>query len=277
MKIYNPSSKGPLNGWLVASDVDGTVNSKLRYTPKRNVEAIRRFTRLGGFFTLASGRSVESVEAKYRSLPIDDVPAIVLNGACIWDFTEGRELAWHGLDRTAETVVADAAQCFPSIGLDVYTHSTVFTSGPAPLSDFLVVGYSNRRYDSVGDMPSGEWGKVVFNGIPSEIKLLKAFLDSANDGSYNVVSSSIASVEVLGRGVSKGDALLELADMMNISHEKTGAIGDYFNDESMIRMAGLSAACGQAPEALRNLADYVTCHCNQGAVADFLDYIEDNF
>ena len=42
--------------WLVVSDIDGTLNNKIRKLPKRNYDAIKKFTELGGNFTLASGR-----------------------------------------------------------------------------------------------------------------------------------------------------------------------------------------------------------------------------
>ena len=42
----------------------------------------------------------------------------------------------------------------------------------------------------------------------------------------------------------------------------------------MIKTVALSACCGQAPQELKDAADIVTCHCNNGAVADFLEYIE---
>ena len=41
--------------WLVVSDIDGTLNNKIRKLPKRNYDAIKKFTDLGGNFTLASG------------------------------------------------------------------------------------------------------------------------------------------------------------------------------------------------------------------------------
>ena len=33
----------PLSGWLIASDIDGTLNTKVRTLPKRNEEAIRKY------------------------------------------------------------------------------------------------------------------------------------------------------------------------------------------------------------------------------------------
>ena len=73
--------------WLVVSDIDGTLNNKLRKLPKRNYNAIKEFTDRGGNFTLASGRLQSSLERNYNRITPNQ-PAIVLNGAGIYDYKE---------------------------------------------------------------------------------------------------------------------------------------------------------------------------------------------
>ena len=76
-----------LSHWLVASDIDGTLNNKLRQLPKRNREAISRFIlECNGNFTLASGRNVQSMRKHYERLPIAGTPAVILNGAGVYDY-----------------------------------------------------------------------------------------------------------------------------------------------------------------------------------------------
>ena len=51
--------KTDFSDWLIVSDVDGTLNTKLRMLPERNLKAITHFVEdLGGNFTLASGRNI---------------------------------------------------------------------------------------------------------------------------------------------------------------------------------------------------------------------------
>ena len=56
-----------------------------------------------------------------------------------------------------------------------------------------------------------------------------------------------------------------------------GAIGDYYNDEAMLRSVAHPVCCGQAPDDLKSLCEHITCHCNDGAVNDFINYIEENY
>ena len=64
--------------WLVVSDIDGTLNNKFRKLPKNNYEAIKKFTELGGNFTLASGRTVSSLKRNYDRITPNQ-PAVILN------------------------------------------------------------------------------------------------------------------------------------------------------------------------------------------------------
>lgn len=79
--------KTDFSDWLIVSDVDGTLNTKLRMLPERNLKAITHFVEdLGGNFTLASGRNISSLRKHYERLPIKSTPAVVLNGAGIYDY-----------------------------------------------------------------------------------------------------------------------------------------------------------------------------------------------
>ena len=71
--------------WLVASDIDGTLNSKARKLPKRNGQAIDKFIASGGYFTLASGRPISSLGRAWKTVQTS-CPAVALNGGLIYDF-----------------------------------------------------------------------------------------------------------------------------------------------------------------------------------------------
>ena len=60
-----------LSNWLLASDIDGTINDKARRLVKRNYDAIHRYVDdFGGNFTLASGRSPDSMRKHFKRLDI---------------------------------------------------------------------------------------------------------------------------------------------------------------------------------------------------------------
>ena len=140
----------------------------------------------------------------------------------------------------------------------------------------LADGIPHQSFRKFEDVPKSNWGKDIFMGLPPMVSRMVKYLNSIDHSGVTYMSSSVASYEMLLEGTNKGTTVLEIADMLGIPHEHTGAIGDYFNDYDMIKSVGVPAVCGQAPQEIKDAATFVACHCNKGAVADFLEYIENN-
>ena len=50
------------------------------------------------------------------------------------------------------------------------------------------------------------------------------------------------------------------------------AIGDSINDVPMFEEADYSAAMGDAEDAVKEMADYVSCNAQDGGVGDAIEY-----
>lgn len=263
--------------WLVVSDIDGTLNNKLRMLPRRNLEAITHFVcDLGGHFTLASGRSVVSLKKHFDRLPIASTPAIVLNGAGIYDFQRDRMVWFRPISARGQEITRLVLEKFPMVEAEIFTQDFIYLLHPRVFGPIQVMAdhLPHQRCKSFDEMPREDWGKVIFLGVPPLMKKVIRFIDSLEDRQANFMSSSVATYEMLADGVHKGSAVKALSGMLGIPYDHTAAIGDYFNDFDMLKSVSLPAACGQAPKAVHAIAKYHACHCNHGAVGDFLEYIE---
>lgn len=262
--------------WLVASDIDGTLHSKLRRLPKINKETIDRFMSLNGNFTLASGRPVCSLERAYRRVD-PNCPAIILNGSGIYDFHKN-ELVWKNtISQPGREFVKQMMKKY-SRGIDrievgIFGLEKVYITRKGILSlgqvFFDKVPYIVTDIDSV---PDDDWFKVIFWGNPLALNKLRKDSQAAKDIG-NFMDSSVVTHEMLGPGVHKGTAVLKLAEMLGVNVEHTAAIGDYYNDWDMLKTVSLPACAGQAPKPIHKICKYVACHCNKGCVADLLNLI----
>ena len=52
-------------------------------------------------------------------------------------------------------------------------------------------------------VPSGDWGKVIFYGLPHQMKQVARFIDSLENRQVNFIASSISTYEMLAEGVHK--------------------------------------------------------------------------
>lgn len=269
-------NKKSLSNWLIASDIDGTLNNKLRRLPARNEEAIKKFVSMGGRFTLASGRNPQSMEKHFKRLPIAGTPAVVINGAGLYDFQKHEMIHFSSISGEGMRLAIEAAKKFPAVDVIVVAKNIIYITGSGWFGKLFVAAdkLDHRHIKNIEDVPKENWGKVIFSGLPMHISKVKKHFESMTDPDLTLMSSSIASFEILARDTHKGTAVLKLAEILGIDPSHTGAIGDYFNDFDMLKTVGVPACCGQAPKELKEISEFVACHCNNGAVADFLEYIE---
>lgn len=268
-----------LSSWLIASDIDGTINNKARQPVQRNIDLVNKFVyECGGNFTLASGRSPESMRKHFKRLGIADGKAIVLNGAGIYDFAT-EQMVWQStLNEHCIDMVRKSVQKFPFLAFEVVSDKCVYLFRPTVSTRIMAINAKKdvKYFYDFEKIPKDNWYKVIFSGLPAQMKLLEKYIVSMSNTTDNLMYSSIMSYEMVNEDTNKGVAVLKLAEMLGVDKSKTAAIGDYFNDYQMLKRVALPACCGQAPEGMKKIAKFVSCHCNDGAVANLIEYIIKN-
>lgn len=265
-----------LSHWLVVSDIDGTINDKARRLVRRNYDAIHTFTeKYKGNFTLASGRSPDSMRKHFKRLDIADGKAIVINGAGIYDFAEEKMIWSSPLNEHCIDIVRQTVKKMPFTAFQVISDKVVYIFRPTPSARILAINaqYPIKYFYDFEKIPKENWYKVIFTGLPPEMKLVSRFVESLSNTTENLMFSSAWSYEMVNEDTNKGKAVLKLAEILGLNPEYTAAIGDYFNDYEMLKQVALPACCGQAPKGMKDIAKLITCHCNEGAVADLIEYI----
>ncbi len=268
------------NKWLLVSDIDGTLNSKSMKLPENNRIAIRDYVNNGGNFTLCSGRNLQSLSIHYKKLGID-TPAIFLNGAGIYDFKTKNILYESLISDVGESIILDVIKKYKLVQLTVYTPDKIYLTTRKCFYGYFVSKLDKLDFQlckKVSDLPRGVWGKASFFATRNLIfKLEKFFKNETNNKFFECFRTSPFTLEVVNKGVNKGNAVLKLAEILNVNKSNTAAIGDYYNDVDMLERVAHPVCCGQAPEDIKEISEYVTCHCNDGAVADFINYIQTNY
>ncbi len=265
--------------WLIVSDIDGTLNNKLRHLPKINAKKIREYVNNDGNFTLCSGRNLQSLTPHYKRLGVE-TPAIFLNGAGIYDFKTKKLLDFKGHSKEGEEEIIRLSSAIKNVSVSVFTDDMIYHVKPRVQNRLMswVDNLDNTVCASFQEVPRGKWGKVIFFGMPSSINMLSEHFNSGElKNLCNAFKTSPFSIDITEKSVNKGRAVLKLGEILNIKNENLAAIGDYYNDVSMLKAVAHPCACGQAPDDVKSLAEYVACHCNKGAVADFINYLENKY
>ncbi len=267
-------------GCMLVCDVDGTLVSGNFLHPD-NVKMIRQFESDGGMFVLATGRSAEALcvlEENLGKLPV----SIVCNGAVIYDFKNTRTVFEQPIINADKLYVKAAMEHFPNIAIEVHGDNIVYVliDGEILREHIEYEKLSNILcdFDTAKEYP---WYKVVFilNDQEDAENLIKLGKGFGFENSYLEPSKCMFNgrvnnfMEVHPNGVSKGNALQKFIQYNNLQNGKIFAIGDHFNDVSMLQLADVSAAVKEAPNEVKACADYITVGCKDGAVADFIGYL----
>ena len=269
--------KKTFEDWLVVSDVDGTLHNKMHKVPRRNYEAIKLFTDLGGNFTLASGRTVSNLAPAYKSVPCNQ-PAVVLNGSGIYDMHRSQLVHSTPIGPKGMRFVRDVIERFSgllySLDVAIYCADMVYIVKNGGLSQFtFLADPSPCTVMEMDRIPQDGWLKIMFWGMPNVIRYFTHYIDSVPNPDVHFMRSSPVTIEMLQKNTHKGVGVMQLAHDLGIAKDHVAAIGDYYNDWDMLKTVGLPACAGQAPREIQNICKFKACHCNQGCVADLLEFI----
>ena len=79
--------------------------------------------------------------------------------------------------------------------------------------------------------------------------------------------------EIGPKGYSKAGAIRFMADYLKVPMEETVAIGDSNNDLQMLSAAHTAIAMGNANDAVKNIADYITTDVSEDGIYHALDWL----
>lgn len=247
---------------IIALDLDDTLlNDDLTISAK-NIEAIKAMEALGMKIILCSGRAKESMMPFVKTLNIHGAEDFIIsyNGALINTF-DGKEYFSRILDGN---ILKELIQMGREAGIttQLYNEDYIVEALTERALNYQVL--SGLKPKLVNDLMTIPYSiKVLFNHEPGEeLENLRLNLINRFGSTLNIFYSKPAYVEVLHLDANKGKALAYLASHLGIKKDEVIAIGDGFNDVSMIQYAGLGVAVGNAPEGVKKEADYVTLATN---------------
>lgn len=276
---------GKFDKMLLVSDYDNT----LRFTETslrgggeappvhpENLRAIRHWMEQGGTFAMATGRSLAAFRTPARDIPMN-APAIVDNGAAIYDLRTETYLVKSFLPDVCLGHLQAAADAFPELSLELYhegdliqvVHQTPWNEQHAKLTKLNYQVIASVEPELV-PLPLV---KALFVADMAVLQQLCRFMEERGWAErYELIFSSDHLLEMTARGADKGQMALKLKKLCGC--ERLYCAGDHANDLPMLRAADRAFVPANAiPEVLESGAT-VVCHCLDGAIAEAVGILE---
>lgn len=240
---------------IVFSDVDGTLLTSEHRVSERTREGIIALKKAGIPLVIMSARSPSGIATIVDEVGISGGfgPIAAYSGGLLMDgerviFSRGmgKELADKILRMITENGF-ETAWCLYSYDQWVVRDRT----DPRILREEEIVQVRSEE-GNVSKIVGDVVHKIMcISGNSAETDSLEIFLKSKFP-QCAVVKSCATQLEIMLRGVNKGEAVKELCKLMNISVKNAAAFGDNYNDLEMLEAVGHPFIMANAPEDLKN-------------------------
>lgn len=278
---------------LIVSDLDGTLLNEKSELSQENVDALLSAQKQGIEIAIASGRNYGNVSAICRNAGLN--PHIISNNGSFVFTKEGERIQSYSLEKQHVRHAIDWLQDRRYFFM-VCCAEHIYT--PRKAAELLDDDYNNatNRSPEITEEKSREGKEHLLNQecimfiddfyelierdvTFGNVSVITVDLDKLQAGrtyfgTYPGMSMTIAGkhiFEMIHTSASKGNALECLTKHLRIPLQETLAVGDNFNDLSMLKKAGISVAVENAEEEVKKICKHVTLANIENGVAHIIN------
>ncbi|OCG02890.1 pyridoxal phosphatase [Gilliamella sp. wkB112] len=259
----------------VAFDMDGTLLASNRLVLPETIDVIEKISAKGVKVILVSGRHHSVIYPYYYQLKLA-TPAICCNGSYLYDFEKQATLA-------AKPMTKEQAKCLLKLVREYGVHNMIYTDKfmnyevlDDHLEGFFKWVHSLPKFlqpevkkvdnfETVIDEANAIFKFATSSHDLPALRKFSAVVDAENMFSCEWSWSNRADIAV--KGNTKGNGLKHWAEHEQIELSEIVAFGDSYNDISMLTIAGLGIAMGNADAEVKAHANYVIGDNNSASIA----------
>lgn len=259
------------NGYVIITDLDGTLLNSNKNVSKENIEAINYFIENGGDFSVATGRVIEATEEYLTDIKIN-LPIIVYNGGIIYDYNNKKILTEKYLNKKEKCVTKEILRDFDNIGIEIYANRKLYVLKDSGHSKRSATEMLDIIYDVKDDLFLDDWNKVLIVGERDVIdNIEKNFYDKYK---LKGTRSGRTSFEILPENESKGQALKNIIKMFDLNSKRVICIGDNMNDLELLKEAAFSFCPENGSEELKKYANYIAPSNEEHVIKHIVEWLE---
>lgn len=262
---------------IIVSDLDETLLNDDKKVSIKNRELINKAREMGVKFVPASGRGYASIQGTLEELGLKDMEdeyTISFNSGVITENKDNKILSLDGLDYERVNELFKKGLEFEDLCIHIYTKDKVYVfnfleeekkylDGRMEVIEFTEPNIEFLKNEDIIKILFMNTDHNYLKSIAKEIK---------NPEDLEISYSANRYLEFNKKGVNKGSGLKKLTQLLGVDIKDTIAIGDNFNDLSMLELAGLSIGVNNMVDSLKDKVNYITqATNNEDAVAEVIE------
>lgn len=257
---------------LLVLDVDGTLLNNAREITARTLATLLKVQQMGVHIVLASGRPTYGLLPLAKKLELGNYGGYILsyNGGQIINAQNGELLFERRINPEMLPYIEKKARK-SGFAIFTYTEDRIITDSPENEHIRQEAALNNMKLVEEPDF------SIAIDFAPSKCMLvsddeealigLEEHWRKRLNGSLDVFRSEPYFLEVVPCFIDKANTLGILLEKLGVKPEEVIAIGDGVCDFSMIQLAGLGVAMGNAQDSVKVCADVVTASNEEDGVA----------
>lgn len=264
---------------MAVFDLDGTLLNNHRVISSKNYKALTALHEAGFEVVLASGRPEILMRVYFLGIPFIRY-VISSNGGIVRDVKEDKVI--HHEPISSDSVQAIIRICDDrGAECDLYSHGGM-SKLPTDeldrqLTDEMVFDFKTFILKDRG-MSQYPCEKIFVHEEDREkLELLRREI-AEKVPDVEITQSSFHALDLMAKGVNKGNAVKWLAKYLKIEQQDIAAFGDHLNDKEMLEYAGTSIVCSNAVDEVKNIASHVIGETNHesGISVGVMQYLLNN-
>ncbi|WP_167955360.1 Cof-type HAD-IIB family hydrolase [Anaerosporobacter faecicola] len=259
----------------IALDIDGTLTNTKKEVTSRTKKAITRAQEEGKIIIVASGRPIAGIRGIEDTLELETKGGYILafNGARIKDCKTGEIIYQNVMPREIVPVLYNEAKEH-QVSIITYEGDDVicgcnhdsYVDIEAKINKIKV-----RDIENFDQYITFDVNKCLMTGEPEKLAILEKEMQQKYGDQLSIYRSEPYFLEFMPLNVDKANSLSHLLEILGLTKEELIAMGDGFNDLSMIQYAGLGVAMDNAQDIVKEHADLITKSNEEDGVAHIIE------
>jgi len=250
---------------LLVLDIDGTIIDRDKVVSDEDKQALAKAIDSGLAISLSTGRVPLACLDVIGQLSLNSSYHIFCDGALVSNINHGEEVYVEPIDRDMVKQAVEFAHA-NDIYFELHSANQYFIEQDTRWADirrqFFDIQPTITDFNELWNKERIIKGNLIVSN-PEELAKFNSFHHRFNDSlsfswSKTPAYPAIDFINVVARGVSKGNALEVLAAYLGIPIAQVVAIGDGVNDIPLLSIAGLAIAMGNATDEVKAAAHHVT-------------------
>ncbi|MES5863789.1 Cof-type HAD-IIB family hydrolase [Bacillus cereus group sp. RP32] len=246
---------------MIVLDLDDTLLRDDHTISPRTKVALMTAQEQGVKVVLASGRPTFGMRNVAKELRLEEYGSFILsfNGAKIINCKTSEEIFSSTLSPEIVHNLFEISKT-EDVWIHTYIGDDIVTEENNPYTEIEgdITGMPIVVVDDFKNAVKEPVVKVLMNKEAERLVVVEKKLQKQLEGQLSVMRSKPFFLEFTEAGVTKGTSLNKLIQKLGIKREEVIAMGDSYNDQAMIEFAGLGVAMGNAPDDIKEIANYVT-------------------